>query len=700
MDSRGKYLIAVMLLLVVLLVEPGVIPPSQAQMVLTVINLGQDGGGVVVNPNTNRVYVAVAGQLNVYNAQTHALITTIPLPQNYTPCYDLAINTATNRIYAVGFRTYVVDANTNTVLVHFDKQGREVVVNPTTNRIYIAGMVSYPYTAPYAVYVLNGATNAWLPDINLGTVSSFEFTYLAVNPVSNRIYIAFTGDDDLRVLDGNSHAEVARVHLENIGSVVVNPATNRVYVTANYVDAIILDATSHTQVGVIPRIGGGRLLLNQQTNRLYSVWSASPGYVLRIADLASNAVVGYVYLDGDWEDYAVHEGLGKVFGTHDMSPSSWAKKMSVIQDASPSSPAPMPPPPCIIATLTLPEDGDGIAVNTVTGRLYVGVDGGLAVFDVTTLAPLPFINLSSGGYAPPIYDIGINENLNRIYAVSVGQTYVINGANNQVIGNLGGGDEIAVNSSNGRVYIADDAVWRGDPDRLRIYDGVSLAHIRTINLGTSIYFQSSHVAVNPATGYAYCTYSLDDDLRIISPSTDNVIQTIDYSSIGTVAVNPTTNRVYVWVSRSGQSGALILDGNTHAELGMIAGLSGQLRTNTQTNRVYGYTGWTLFQIADAATGLLVGRVFLDGDIEQYAVHSGLSRLYVTHSDYPAEWGRKVSVIQDSGGPPPPTPTATLTPTVTPTYTPTGTPTRTPTRTATPTFVMPTTWLYLPVIRKN
>lgn len=370
--------------------------------------------------------------------------------------------------------------------------------------------------------------------------------------------------------------------------------------------------------------------------------------------------------------------------------------MTVIQDASPTSPAPMPPPPCIIATLILPEDGDGVAVNTVTGRVYVGVDGGLAVFDAITLAPLPFINLSSGGYSPPIYDVGVNENLNRIYAVSVGRTYVINGANNQVISTLGGGDEIAVNPSNGRVYIADDAVWLGDPDVLKIYDGVSLVHIRTINLGTSIYFQSGHVAVNPTTGYAYCTYSLDDDLRIISPTTDDLIQTIDYPSIGTVTVNPATNRVYVWVSRGGQSGALILDGNTHAEVGMIQGLSGQLRTNTQTNRLYGYTGWTLFQIADAATGVFVGRVFLDGNIRHYAVHSGLSRLYVTHGNYPAEWARKLSVIQDSGGPATPTSTATLT------YTPTATVTRTPTRTATPTLhpITPIAWLYLPVITKD
>jgi DNA-binding beta-propeller fold protein YncE len=647
MSTGRKRLVAlVVVLLVAFIVEPGIGPRPRAQIILSVIDLGNNGGGVAVNPDTNRVYVAVGGQINVYNAPNHALITTISLPQNYTPCNDLAVNSATNRVYAAGFRTYVVDGNTNAVLAHFDVEGDEIVVNSATNRVYIADWSFYPFTDPSVVHVLDGASNTWLPDINVGSASSFEYVHLAANPTTNRVYIAFTGDDDLRVLDGNTHAEVTRLHLENIGYVAANPDTNRVYVGKNHVDAAVLDGTTHAQVGTIARLGW-QLQLNRLTNRIYAVSPVSPGYVVRVADLTTNSIVGYVHLDGNLEDYDVHIGLGKLFGTHASTPSSWGKKMTVIQDASPTSPAPTPPLPHVIATLDLPEDGDGVAVNTATNRLYVGVDGGIAVFDATTLDSLSFIPLSDDPDWPPVYDVGVDETRNQIYAVTVGQTYVISGTINQVMGNLGSGDEIAVNPSNGRVYIADRAVSLGVPDVVRIYDGATLAHVRTLNLGTSSYFQTVHVAVNLTTGYAYSTYSLDNDLRIISPTTDDVVQTLDYTSVGDVAVNPATNRVYVRVSRSGQTGALILDGNTHAELGMIQGASGLFETNPQTNRLYGYTGYTLFQAYDGASGALFGRVFLDGNIKDYAVYPDLSRLYVTHADYPAEWARKVSVIQDA-----------------------------------------------------
>ena len=672
MGSGRRHVVITALLLLVLAGVMSIGPPVGAQIVLEVIDLGEDGGGVAVNHNTNRVYVAVKGQVNVYDAETHGLVTSIPLPQNYSACYDLAVNAATNRIYGIGLRTYVIDGDSNAVLANLDKGGREVVVNPATNRVYIAGMVLYPYTDPYAVHVLDGTSNTWLPDIDLGTTGSSEQVHLAVNPVANRVYVAFTGDDDLRPLDGNTHVEGARVHLADIGHVAVDPSRNRVYVRTSYQGAVVLDGTTHTQVGTIEKIGG-RLRLNELTNRIYGVASRSPGYILQVADGATYSLIEHVYLDGNLENYGVHAELGKLFATHGSYPSTWRKKMTVIQDASPTSPAPTAIPG-VIAELDLPEDPDGIAVNSATNRVYVGVDGGLAVFDATSLTPLPFIDLSDDSYSPPIYDVGVNESLNRIYAVSVSRTYVINGANGQVLGQLGGGNEIAVNPSNGRVYIADESPFRDVPDYLRIYDGVSLAHIRTLNLGTTIYVGNwVHVAVNPTTDYAYCTYSLDDDLRIISPATDAVSQTIGYASSGTIAVNPTTNRVYVWVSRGGESGALILDGDNHAELGMIPGLSGQLEMNPQNNRLYGYRGWTLFQVADGTSGELLGRVFLDGHIEDYAIHPGLSRLYVTHADYPSEWARKVSVIQDTGGPPIPTHTPTVTPSPTPTLTPFPTP---------------------------
>ncbi len=641
-----------MVLLSAFLVQILIRSPVRAQIILDVIDVGVDVGGIAVNPNTNLVYVAVTGQLNVYNAQTHAFVTTIPLPQNYTPCYDVALNLSTNRIYAAGLRTYVIDGNTNNVLGNFDKSGNEVAINPTTNRVYIAGMVNYPYSDPYVIHVLDGGNNSWLTDIQIASLASFESIHLAINPSTNRVYATFTGDDNLRVFDGNSHAELTSVHLENIGYVVVNPDTNKVYAGINYTDAVVLDGVTHTQVGMISRIGAGRLQLNRLTNRLYGIAATSPGYVLRIADSTTYELLGYIHLDGNLADYDLHPQLGKLFASHYMIPTTWGKKVTIIQDESPTAPAPTPKPPAVIATLDLPENVDGAAVNRVTNQLYIGMEGSIAVFNATSLAWLNSFDLTENPDWPPIYDIGINETQNLIYAVSVSGTYVVNGANNQVIGTLGSGNEIAVNSNNGRVYIFEQAVWLGDPDRLKIYDGVTTSHIRTIDLGTSIYFQSGHVAVNPGTGYAYCTYSLDDDLRIISPTTDDVAQTIDYTSIGDVTVNPTTNRVFVWISRQGKSGAVILDGNNHTELGMIQGVSGQLETNPQTNRLYGYTGYTLLEAYDVPSGELMSRIYLDGNIRGYTVSPGLLRVYAVHHDYPEEWSNKVSVIQDTAESPP------------------------------------------------
>lgn len=674
MASHRMHVGAVFALLALLLaIVP--IAPSRAQAILEVANLGKNGGGVGVNSTTHRAYVAVDGGIAVYNTQNHALLTTIALPSNYSACYDVAVNPSTNRVYAVdSSATYVVDGNTNTLLQRLaGPAGWEIAVNPTTNRVYIPDSPSYPYADPYLIHVLDGATNTWLPDINLGTAGSTERSHVAVNPTTNRVYVAFSADDDLRVLNGSSHAEVGRTHLPDLYHIAVDPTTNRVYAQSGWGGATVLDGTTLAQVGTVPRMVG-RMTVNPLTHRLYGKTYSQP---LRIADLTTNTIVGWVYVEGDLEDFDLDHMLGKGFATHDSYPTAWGKKMAIFQDASPTSPAPHPIPG-ILMTIPLPRDGSGAGVNTVANRVYVGVDGGVAIFDATTLADLGFITLSTDLYPPEVYDIGIDEARNQIYAVDITRTYVINGANNQVLGELGGGDEIAVNPNNGRVYIAYASPFRNTPDLLRIYDGITRAHIRTLNLGTTTYTGNwVHVAVNAATGYAYCTYSKDNDLRIISPATDDVVQTIDYTSSGMIAADPTANRVYVWVSRGGQSGALILDGNTHAELGMIAGVSGQLEVNPLTRRLYGTSGNTLFQIVDLDTGTLVGTVYLDGGVGLYGVHNGLARLYAAHDDYPASWGRQLTVIQDAGGPPEPT--------ATPTATLTRTPTRTPTRTATATF---------------
>jgi DNA-binding beta-propeller fold protein YncE len=155
------------LILSLTLVATGVVrcPLAHAQAVVTVVDLGKNGGGVAVNPITDRLYVALDGQLAVYNDQTHALITAIPLPQNYAACGDVAVNVSTNRIYVTGFRTYVVDGNSNTVLANLNQEGSELTVNPVTNRVYITDWGYRSTSDPVVVRVLDGASNTWLPDI-------------------------------------------------------------------------------------------------------------------------------------------------------------------------------------------------------------------------------------------------------------------------------------------------------------------------------------------------------------------------------------------------------------------------------------------------------------------------------------------------------------------------------------------------------
>jgi DNA-binding beta-propeller fold protein YncE len=657
---------------------------ARAQAILEVIDLGGNGGGVAVNSNTHRAYVAVDGKINVYNTETHALVTTIVLPQTSYQCFDVAVNPETNRIYAVGFRTYVIDGNTNTVLQNFNVPGREVAVNSATNRIYIATHWYLPSSTPYTVSVLDGTTNTWLSDILLGNGTSGDEVHVAANSTMNRVYVTFGGDDDLRVLNGNTHAEITRVHLANIAYVAANPSSNRVYVESEGAGVVVLDGSSHAQLGVIARLSG-RLRFNLLTNRLYGLGDTGwLGDVIRVADLVTNSVIEHVYLDGSLESYDIDVSLGKLFATHVSWQTGWGKKMTIIQDASPTSPAPVPPLPREIAVVNLPSQGHSVGVNASTNRVYVGVEGGVAVYDAVTLGSLGYINLVSDHFVPYIDAIGVDETLNRIYAVSDSRTYVVNATNNQVISEIGGGEEIAVNSANGRVYIADESIYTSVPDVLRVYDGATLSLLNTISLGTSIYKYEMYVGVNPATGYAYFTHSWSDNLYIISPDTNEVMQQIDYSSSATIAVNPVTNRVYVWASRSGKSGTVVLDGNTHAELALFDTGTGHLAVNPQSDRLYVRVDTTVVQIFGGTSGESLANVFLDGGTWGYAIHPYLARLYVIHSSSPAEWAGKLSVIQDTGGVPLPTstPTATRTPTVT--RTPTRTPTRTATRTRTPT----------------
>ena len=71
-----------------------------------------------------------------------------------------------------------------------------VAVNPVTNKIYVANCSSNNVT------VIDGATNATTHGAPPGTI----LVAVAVNPVTNKIYVANYGSNNVTVIDGATNA--------------------------------------------------------------------------------------------------------------------------------------------------------------------------------------------------------------------------------------------------------------------------------------------------------------------------------------------------------------------------------------------------------------------------------------------------------------------------------------------------------------
>src|SRR5258707_4018293 len=96
-------------------------------------------------------------------------------------------------------------------------------VNPVTNKIYVANRGSNTVT------VIDGATNTPGPmPVPVGATP----VAVAVNPVTNQIYVANQGSNNVTVIDGatNATTTVTDVSATKPVAVAVNPVTNQIYV--------------------------------------------------------------------------------------------------------------------------------------------------------------------------------------------------------------------------------------------------------------------------------------------------------------------------------------------------------------------------------------------------------------------------------------------------------------------------------------
>ena len=277
---------------------------------------------------------------------------------------------------------------------------------------------------------------------------------VAVNPVTNRIYVANALDNTVSVIDGEANTVIATILVgRGPQGVAVNPITNRIY-TANHEDGrvrgasvSVIDGADNTLIATLPIpafFSAHMVSVNPTTNLVY-VGTRSllvidgetnafldpiglPGHPNIFFGIATNPLTNLIYISDNFSrdgNVFVVEGITNTF----------------------------------LKTIPMPGASGsplGLAVNTVTKRVYGAqfFQRTVVVIDANDNTVVTTIPIGSG----PI-GVDVNPTTNRVYAASFGGTVsVIDGETNTVIATIFTGGTpwgVAVNPETDVVYVTD-----------------------------------------------------------------------------------------------------------------------------------------------------------------------------------------------------------------------------------------------------
>ena len=240
--------------------------------VLSTTGIPTNPSGLGIHPLTNKIYVATFEQVTVIDGATDTVVTTIasPTPQ----LAALAVDSATNKIYAFDQRgnVYVIDGTLNTIVATITTMplppfgGPVTNVNVVTNTIHDASI--------FGDTVIDGATNNVTATV---TIPQFTPLAAAVNPLTNKIYLAGGGANGVYAIDGATNAVTTPTGfpiLSKALAIAINPLTNTIYAVTgsngygNFV-AVISGSTASVSALITAGSNPSSVTVNPVTNRVY-----------------------------------------------------------------------------------------------------------------------------------------------------------------------------------------------------------------------------------------------------------------------------------------------------------------------------------------------------------------------------------------------------------------------------------------------
>lgn len=461
-----------------------------------------------------------------------------------------------------------------------------VAVNPITNRTYVANYGSGTVT------VINGSTSDIAATITVGS----NPRAIAVNALTNKIYVANFTASSVSVIDGATNTVTTTVTVQSMpNAIAVNPSTNKIYIT-NYGSASVsvINGGSDTLDNTIT-VGVGPIAVctNPVTNRIYVANSGSSS--VTVINGADNSI-STVTAGTTPYSIASNTVTNKIYVTNQGS-----NNVTIIDGATNGT--------TNIAAGTSPS---AIAVNLVTDTVYVVNSGSnnITMIDGATGTVTTTVTVGTNPTA-----IAINTTTNKIYVANYGSNCISVFTAAILDTTISAGtnpNAVAVNTITNKIYTVN-----AGSGNVTVVDG---ERYTAANAAATAGF-SRALGVNFLTNKLYVVHDSGARVKVtVIDGTTHQTTTVDirslpYTSYGTeLLVNPVTNKIHVnfrwtWISGDHDSSFHIIDGVTNQVVTLdsvpVPSMNRADRVDPVTNKRYGWNddGFDrIITVEDVVTG--------------------------------------------------------------------------------------------------
>lgn len=475
--------------------------------IISTIPVGDDPIYLACNLENNKIYVVNYGypgisSVSIIDSNADTLITTINLTQLqrsalWVPNF--------NKVYIAGGgpagKVTVLDGNTNMILKVIDGIGFSpvgIAYNSVNQKIYVTNYQSN------TVSVIDVTLDSLITKINVGEGP----INIIHNPLDNKIYTANFDGNSVTVISGENDSVEATI---TVGirpyGLLYEPYANFIYVTDLWSDSLfIIDGNSNNIVGTLP--SGGDLPLKLTCNPFQNqiiVGNLFGGNV-RIFDIMNNNILATIQVGGPvrWLKYNPTNGLLYA----GITTFSETNIIMVIDPETNTIVAKMP--------TSNSREISGMCVNPNDNKLYVASDS-IEIFDLTTHTKITEIHT---GINPR--GIVYNSCNNCIYVSHILDEKItaIDGTSNGIVTDIklpSGGNNLCVNTINNKVYVSLFSI-----DTVAVIDGLTNSIIGCIRAGD----QPGRMVFNSQRDKVYVANYLSDNVTIIDGEGDSLIANV------------------------------------------------------------------------------------------------------------------------------------------------------------------------------